>query len=156
MAAEPTEIVADFLAHTAPDQVTQAADRLVAEDATYISLNFANPELKRIMPWTGTSHGRQAFIDTFSKVASWWEVEDFQVSDLFGSGEDVAVFGEFTYRSVAAGKRVHSPFAIHAKVKDSRIVFFQFMEDTFATGRSFSPSGTWTIKNDPEAPSFEV
>ncbi len=41
------------------------------------------------------------------------EVEDFRVIDMFGSGEDVAVFGEFTYRSVAIGKTVHSPFAIH-------------------------------------------
>jgi uncharacterized protein len=151
-----TEVVSDFLAHTAPDQVQEAAERLVAEDATYISLNFENPELQRIMPWTGTSTGRQAFIDTFAKVSAWWEIEDFKAVDVFGSGEHVAVFGEFTYRSVATGKIVHSPFAIHAKVHDSKIVFFQFMEDTFATGRSFSPSGTWQIKNDPNGPEFEV
>jgi hypothetical protein len=26
-------------------------------DATYVSLNFDNPELKKIMPWTGTHTG---------------------------------------------------------------------------------------------------
>ncbi len=50
----PTDVIADFLAHSAPDKVDEAARRLVAEDATYISLNFDNPELKQILPWTGT------------------------------------------------------------------------------------------------------
>jgi hypothetical protein len=156
MAATPAAVIADFLAHTSPDEVQEAADRLVAEDATWLALNFDNPELKRIMPWTGTSTGRQAFVDAFTKVRTWWEAEDFRVVDMFGSGEDVAVFGEFTYRSVAIGKTVHSPFAIHAKVRDSEIVFFQFMEDTFATGRSFSAGGTWRIENDPGGPEIEV
>lgn len=156
MAATPADVIADFLAHTSPDEVQEAADRLAAEDATCISLNFDNPELKQIMPWTGTSTGRQALVGTFTKVRTWWEAEDFKVIDMFGSGEDVAVFGEFTYRSVATGKTVRSPFAIHAKVRDSKIVFFQFMEDTFATGRSFSVGGTWRIKNDPGGPEIEV
>jgi hypothetical protein len=30
------------------------------------------------------------------------------------------------------------------------------MEDTFATGRSFSPGGAWRIKNDPDGPEIEV
>src|SRR5438105_15157086 len=46
----PTEIVSDFLQNTAPDKVEAAARRLVADDATYISLNFDSPELKRILP----------------------------------------------------------------------------------------------------------
>lgn len=110
MAATPAAVIADFLAHTSPDEVQEAADRLVAEDATWIALNFDNPELKRIMPWTGTSTGRQAFVDAFTKVRTWWEAEDFRVVDMFGSGEDLAVFGEFTYRSDAIGK--NRPLAV--------------------------------------------
>jgi hypothetical protein len=100
----PTEIVSDFLRNTAPDKVEAAARRLVADDATYISLNFDNPELKRILPWAGTSKGPRAFIDTFSRVADYWTIEEFSVTDLFGVGENVAVFGAFTYRSVSVGK----------------------------------------------------
>jgi hypothetical protein len=51
---------------------------------------------------------------------------------------------------------VRSPFAIHAKVHDGKIVFWQFMEDTFATARSFSRKGTWTIKTDPNGSEYEV
>jgi hypothetical protein len=89
----PTDVIADFLAHSAPDKVDEAARRLVAEDATYISLNFDNPELKQILPWTGTRTGRQAYVDTFQRAFAWWVAEDFEITDLFNAGEDVAIFG---------------------------------------------------------------
>ena len=31
---------------------------LMTPDVTYVSLNFDNPELKRIEPWAGTSHNK--------------------------------------------------------------------------------------------------
>ena len=156
MSAMPTDVVKDFLQNTAPDKVEAAARRLVADDATYISLNFDNPELKKILPWTGTSKGQRPFIDTATRVAGYWTIEEFNVTELFGAGENVAVFGSFRYRSVSLGKVVTSPFSIHATVRDAKIVYFQFMEDTFASARSFSKKGKWTIKTDPNGPEFEV
>ncbi|WP_459556734.1 nuclear transport factor 2 family protein [Lacunimicrobium album] len=85
-------------------------------------LNFDNPELKQILPWTGTSKGPQAFIDAFSRIAKWWTIEDFTVTTLFGEGENVAVFGRFTYRSNSLSKTVTSPFSIHAKVRNGTIM----------------------------------
>jgi len=154
--AYPTDVIKDFLANTAPDKVEAAAHRLVSDDATYISLNFENSELKQILPWTGTSKGQRAFIDAFAGVAKSWTVEEFTITDLFGSGEDVAVFGAFTYRSNSLGKSFRSPLAIHAKVQNEKIVFFQFMEDTFASARSFSTGGKWTIKKDANEHPYEV
>ena len=151
----PTDVIADFLRNTAPDEVAATARRLVAEDATYISLNFDNPELKRILPWTGTSTGPEAFINTFAGVAAYWTIEAFEINDLFGAGQNVAVFGSFTYRSVSLGQPVRSPFSIHARVNDGKIAFFQFMEDTFATARSFRSSGSWVIQTQPNGPIFE-
>ncbi len=51
---------------------------------------------------------------------------------------------------------MRSPFSIHAKVRDGKIVYFQFVEDTFATARAFSSAGTWTIKTDPNRPEDHV
>ena len=152
----PTDIVSEFLQNTAPDKIEAAAERLIAEDAIYISLSFDNPELKKILPWTGASKGREAYTSTFIRVARYWTVEDFSVLALFGTGEDVAVFGSFTYRSNTRGKSFRSPFSIHAKVRDDKIVYFQFMEDTFASSRSFSSGGAWTIKTDPNGPEYLV
>ena len=138
--------VMDFLSNTAPDKVEAAANRLVAPDATYVSLNFSNPELKKIMPWTGTDKGPRAYSGTFLGVANYWKIDDFTVTDKFASGEDVAVFGKFTYRSVAVGHVITSPFSIHAKVHAGKIVYFQFMEDTYATASSFRQTGSWVVK----------
>ena len=149
-------IVMDFLSNTAPDKVEAAANRLVAQDATYVSLNFSNPELKKIMPWTGTDKGPRAYSDTFLRVANYWTIEDFTVTDKFASGEDVAVFGRFTYRSVATGHAITSPFSIHAKVHDDKIVYFQFMEDTYATASSFRQTGSWVVKTTIAAKPVEV
>jgi uncharacterized protein len=154
--AASLDIVMDFLSNTAPDKVEAAADRLVASDATYVSLNFSNPELRKIMPWTGTDTGPRAYSGTFLRVANYWNIEDFTVTDKFASGEAVAVFGKFTYRSVATGHAITSPFSIHAKVHDSKIVYFQFMEDTYATASSFRQTGSWVVKTTMAAKPVQV
>lgn len=156
MSTNPTDVIKELLENTAPNKVEAASRRLIADDLTYVSLNFDNPELKQILPWTGTSKGQLTLSDTFKRVAKFWTIEDFSVASLFGAGEDVAVFGEFTYRSNTTGKTFRSPFAIHAKVRDGKVVFFLFMEDTFASARSFSTGGTWTIKTELQAEPYEV
>lgn len=153
---KPVDIIKDFLQNTAPDKIDAAAKRLVATDATYISLNFDNPEMKQILPWAGTSKGPEAFSSTFARVAKYWKIEDFKVTDMFGTDEDVAVFGEFTYRSISLGKSFRSPFSIHAKVKDNKITYFQFMEDTYASTSSFRKSGNWLIQTSPSKKAYKV
>jgi uncharacterized protein len=113
-------------------------NELVAEDAVYVSLNYEDDELKEIMPWAGTGHGRDALRKTFSDVARYWQIEEFDLGDVFGDGSGkVAVFGRMKYRSTFLGKTVSSPFAVYAKVADGKVVYAQFMEDSFATARSF-------------------
>jgi len=97
--AESLAVVMGFLSNTAPDKVAAAATRLVAPDAVYVSLSFDNPELKRIEPWTGTAKGPGAYSSTFLQVAEYWTIEDFTIADKLASGEDIAIFGKFTYRS---------------------------------------------------------
>jgi hypothetical protein len=46
--AASLSVVMEFLSNTAPDKVEAAAERLAAPNATYVSLNFDNPELKSI------------------------------------------------------------------------------------------------------------
>ena len=72
---------------------------LVAPDVTYISLNFDNPELKRIMPWAGTARGPQAIVDTYSQVGRYWKNKGLTISDRLESESSAAVFGSFTYWS---------------------------------------------------------
>lgn len=154
--AASLSIVMEFLANTAPDKVEAAAEKLAAPDATYVSLNFDNPELREIMPWTGTNKGPKAFSSLFLQVQDYWKIEDFTISTKIASGEDVAIFGKFTYRSVAVDQVFTSPFSIHAKVRDGKMTYFQFMEDTYASASSFRQSGSWTVKTSANAAPFTV
>jgi hypothetical protein len=102
MPASPIEVVNQWLQNLLDPEVV---NELVAPDATYVSLNTNNPELKKIMPWTGTSTGPQAFLDNLGAMFTRWENQAFNVAAVFGSDEDVAVFGDFRYKSHSLGRR---------------------------------------------------
>jgi uncharacterized protein len=153
VSASPLDVVGEWLQNlTDPDVV----HRLVAADATYVSLNTDNPELKLIEPWTGTSHGPQAFLDNLNNMFSRWENQAFNVTTMFASEENVAVFGDFRYRSYSLDKVVSSPFSIHVKVVDGKVTYVQFQEDSYATAASFREEGSWTVQTEPNAASFQV
>ena len=122
---------------------------LVHEDATYVSLNYDNPDLHKIMPWCGTNKGVSAVINNLQMIYGCWDVLEFNPGEIFGSDDRVALFGSFKYRSKVVNKIVSSPFAIFAKLNDRKISYFQFMEDTFATAASFFDDKTGTYKNFP-------
>ena len=153
MSMAPKEVVRAILNDPTNPEVVH---KLVAPHAQYVSLNFDNPELQRIMPWAGTRTGPDAILDTYTRVNRFWHSEAFEIGELFGEGENVAVFGRFTYRSVTLGRAVTSPFAILAKVRDGQITFMQFMEDTFATAATFRSGGVATYRSDPDGGEVEL
>ncbi|HTV98485.1 MAG TPA: nuclear transport factor 2 family protein [Steroidobacteraceae bacterium] len=129
---------------------------LVTPDVTYVSLNQADPDLKRIMPWCGTSRGPESIVKTFVDVGRYWEMQSFEREALFGADEYAAMFGRFTYKSTVLSKLVTSPFAVFAKCEDGRCSHLQFMEDTFATAASFRSGGTWTFRSNPNGERVEI
>ena len=129
---------------------------LVAPDATYVSLNYDNPELKKLMPWAGTQTGPEAIVSTYERVGRYWKNEGFEIGNIFEAGENVAVFGRFTYRSTTVGRAITSPFSILAKVQGGKVTYMQFMEDTFGTASTFRTGGTATFRADPEGGEVEA
>jgi len=153
MPPSPIEVVGEWLQSLLEPDVV---NRLVAPDAVYVSLNTENAELNRIMPWAGTSHGPRAFLDNLGEMFTRWENEAFNVTAMFASEENVAVFGDFRYRSKSLGRVVSSPFSILVKVVEGQVVFLQFLEDSYATAASFRKNGSWTVQTEPDAETFEV
>ena len=154
MARTNTEIVQELLNGATKTEVVNA---LVAADAIYVSLNYDNPDLKKVMPWAGThKDGKAAILKTFVDVNRYWTVVEFDVRELFGVEEKVAVFGSLTVRSVKLGKQITSPFSILAKVKYGKVTYMQYMEDTIATGSTFRSSGTWKFRSNPEGGEVEI
>ena len=142
----PTEVLSSILKY--PTDIAHVRS-LVAPDVTYVSLNYDNPDLKKIMPWCGTSRGPESIVKTFVDVGRYWEVQSFETDALFGSDVYAAMFGRFTYKSTVLSKVVTSPFAVFAKVERGLCTYLQFMEDTFATGASFRSGGSWTFQSNP-------
>lgn len=153
MPASPIEVVGRWLRNLLdPDVLSD----VVAPEAIYVSLNSENPELARIMPWAGTSHGPQAFLDNLGRMFTRWNNQAFDVTTMFASDENVAVFGNFRYKSRSLGKVVTSPFSILVKVVDGKVTYVQFLEDSYATAASFRCGGSWTVQTEPGAEPFQV
>jgi ketosteroid isomerase-like protein len=153
MPASPIDVVGEWLQNLLDPDVV---NRVVAPDAVYVSLNTENPELNRIMPWSGTSHGPQAFLDNLGEMFTRWDNEVFDVTTIFASDENVAVFGNFRYRSNSLGHMVSSPFSILVKVIDGKVTYLQFLEDSYATAASFRNEGSWVVQTEADGDPFEV
>jgi hypothetical protein len=149
----PTEILSAIL--DKPTDIDHVRS-LVTPDVTYVSLNYSNPDLKRIMTWCGTSRGPESIVKTFEDVSRHWKVQSFEPEALFGADGYAAMIGRFTYKSAVLSKVVTSPFAVFAKCKDGRCSYLQFMEDTFATGTSFRSGGTWAFQSNPNGERVEI
>ena len=153
MSDSPLEVVGKWMHNLLDPDVINS---VVAPDATYVSLNTENPELTRIMPWAGTSRGPQAFLGNLSEMFARWENQAFTVTTMFASAENVAVFGDYRYKSNSLGKVVTSPFSILVKVVDGKVTYLQFLEDSYATAASFRKDGSWTVQTEPGAEPFQV
>jgi uncharacterized protein len=150
---KPKEIVQTLLNDVRNPDTVQS---LCAPDVTYVSLNYSNPDLHKIMPWCGTGRGVEAISRTFHEVSDYWNIDSFSPETVFEEGENVAVFGRFTYTSAKLRKSVTTPFAIFCKVNDGKVTYMQFMEDTFATAASFRSGGTWKFQSDPHGGEVEI
>ena len=130
--------------------------QLMTPDATYVSLNFDNPELKKVEPWTGTHKGPQALSDVFAAIRRFWKTLDFKVTDAIEQGSRVAFFGSFTYKSNVTGKEITSPFALLARFEGDKIGYVQFLEDSYGTAGSFKTGGVTRYHSDPTGKEVEV
>ena len=153
MSTRLTAVLQQLLQNTANLKVLQ---RVMTPDATYVSLNFDNPELKKIEPWTGTHKGPQALSDVFAAIQRFWKTLDFKVTDTIEQDSRVALFGSFTYKSNVTGKEITSPFGLLARFEGDRVAYLQFLEDSYGTAGSFKTGGATRFHSDPSGREFEV
>ena len=119
MSTNLTVVLQQLLQNTSNLKVLQ---QLMTPDATYVSLNFDNPELKKIEPWAGTHKGPQALPGVFAAIQRFWKTLDFKVTDTIEQGNRVALFGSFTYKSNVTGKEITSPFACWHVSRGTRLL----------------------------------
>jgi ketosteroid isomerase-like protein len=130
--------------------------QLMTPDATYVSLNFDNPGLKKIMPWAGTHKGPQSLSEVFGAIQRFWKTLDFKVTDILEQGDRVAFFGSFTYKSNTTRKEITSPFGLLARFEGDKVAYIQFLEDSYGTAGSFKTGGSTRFHSDPLGKEVEV
>jgi uncharacterized protein len=137
MTNSPAQVIQTLLTKPTDPQHVKS---LTTPDVTYVSLSENNPDLKRYLPWTGTSKGPDAIVKTFEGIGRTWETKAFEVREVIEQNETVAMFGSFTYRGRKSGKEITSPFALLAHVKNGKVSYIQFLEDSFGTSGTVSPA----------------
>jgi len=130
--------------------------QLMTPDVTYVSLNFDNPELRKVEPWAGTHKGPKELSDVFVAIQRCWKTLDFKVTDMIEQGNRVAFFGSFTYKSNVTMKEITSPFGLLARFEGDKVGYVQFIEDSFGTAGSFKTGGATRFHSDPSGKEVEV
>ena len=153
MSTNLTAVLQQLLENTTSSKVV---GQLMTPDATYISLNFDHPELKKVMPWTGTHKGPRALPEVFTAIQRYWKTLDFKVTDTIEQDNRVAFFGSFTYKSNVTGKEITSPFGLLARFEGNKVAYVQFLEDSYGTAGSFKTGGTTRFHSDPLGKEVEV
>jgi hypothetical protein len=153
MSTNLSAVLQQLLQNTSNLKVLQ---QLMTPDATYVSLNFDNPELKKVMPWTGTHKGAQALSDVFTAIQRFWKTLDFKVTDTIEQGNRVAIFGSFTYKSNVTGREITSPFGLLARFEGEKVAYVQFLEDSYGTAGSFKTGGATRFHSDPSGKEVEL
>jgi uncharacterized protein len=153
MSTNLTAVLQELLQNTSNLKVLR---QFMTPDATYVSLNFDNPELKKVLPWTGTHKGPQALSDVFAAIHRFWKTLDFKVTDSIERGGRVALFGSLTYKSNTTGKEITSPFGLLAWFEGDKVVYIQFLEDSYGTAGSFKTGGATRFHSDPSGKEVEA
>jgi uncharacterized protein len=153
MSTNLSAVLQQLLQNTSNLKVLQ---QLMTPDATYVSLNFEKPELKKVMPWTGTHKGAQALSDVFAAIQRFWKTVDFKVTDTIEQGSRVAMFGSFTYKSNVTEREITSPFILLARFEGDKVAYVQFLEDSYGTAGSFKTGGTTRFHSDPSGKEVAV
>lgn len=148
------QIVQELLAGATDPEVVNA---LVAPDADYMSLTYDHPNLQKIMPFAGMHRGAgpAAVLNTFQTVHKFWTIEKFEPQQILGDGDNVAIFGSFTLTSKSVGRTFTSPFCVLATVKNGRVTYMQYLEDTLGTSSTFRSGGAAKYRSDPAGGEIE-
>jgi len=90
------------------------------------------------MPWIGPWQGKDEimkFLDVFSKN---FQTTAWENTDAFALGDTVAVFGKMNGITTNSGKEIGDfTFALRAKVREGKIVLWNWFEDSFAVSQAY-------------------
>ncbi|MEL6183974.1 MAG: nuclear transport factor 2 family protein [Myxococcota bacterium] len=112
------------------DQKGMAA--LMAEDMVW------HNEGDTTLPWIGETKGKKAIFKFLGVFSSNLKTTLWKNSDAFASGDTVAVFGRMNAIATKSGKETGEfTFALRAKVRNGKVVLWNWFEDSFAVSQAY-------------------
>ncbi len=105
---------------------------LMADDMVWH--NEGDPSL----PWIGPWEGKEAILAFLPIFGENFQTTQWENTDAFASGDTVAVFGKMNGITMESGKTIGEfTFALRAKVKDGKVVLWNWFEDSFAVSKAY-------------------
>jgi ketosteroid isomerase-like protein len=90
------------------------------------------------LPWIGPSEGKENIFKFLGVFSSKFETTLWDNTDMFASGDTVAVFGEMNGTTINSGKAIGKfTFALRAKVRDGQVILWHWFEDSFAVSQAY-------------------
>ncbi len=105
---------------------------LMAEDMVW--QNEGDPTL----PWIGPWEGKQAIFGFLGVFSENFQTTKWQNTDAFAHGDTVAIFGDMNGITTKSGKEIGDfTFALRAKVRDGKVILWNWFEDSFAVSQAY-------------------
>ena len=110
----------------------ETAISLMAEDMVWLN------EGDSAMPWIGPWDGKDEILKFLPIFGENFKTTAWDNTDAFALGDTVAVFGKMNGITTQSGKEIGEfYFALRAKVRDGKVVLWNWFEDSYAVSRAY-------------------
>ena len=105
---------------------------LMADDMVWMNAG------DKAMPWIGPWNGKEEILKFLPIFGENFKTTAWENTDAFALGDTVAVFGQMNGITTQSGKEIGEfTFALRAKVRDGKVVLWNWLEDSFAVSKAF-------------------
>ena len=92
----------------------------------------------KTLPWIGPWKGKDEIFEFLGVFGENFQTTSWDNADAFAFGDTVAVFGTMSAITTKSGKETGAfTFALRAKVRDGKVVLWNWFEDSYAVSRAF-------------------
>ena len=107
-------------------------DDLMADDM--VCLNEGDPSI----PWIGPWNGKEAIFGFLGVFSENFKTTKWENTDILASGDTVAIFGDMNGVTTRSGQEIGDfTFALRAKVRNGKVVLWNWFEDSFAVSKAY-------------------
>ncbi len=111
----------------------QTMSDLMADDMVWH--NEGDPSV----PWIGPWEGKEAIFGFLGVFSENFQTTKWENTDAFAHGDTVAIFGDMNGITTKTGNEIGDfTFALRAKVRDGKVVLWNWFEDSYAVSKAYN------------------